>query len=131
MTRIRKTCAIAVAATLLAGTAACSTIAEPDAIGLYYMEGPSDGYKFGECIEPGQTGPAEWNNSVVYLPTSLRTWTIDDAEGSDSKNLIVVSAKPEKEQPSGVQVKVSTKTNFYLNTFCDENGGPTVRSSSC
>lgn len=111
------------AATLMVGLGACSTISDPDAVGLYYMEGPSDGYKFGECINPGQTGPAEWNNSVVYLPTSLRTWVIDDGEGADSKNLITVSAKPEKDQPSGVQVKVSTKTNFHLNTFCDANGG--------
>lgn len=111
------------AVSLLIGLTACSTISDPDKIGLYYMEGPSDGYKFGECVQPGQTGPAEWNNSIVYLPTSLRTWTIDDAEGADSKDVIMVSAKPEKDQPSGVQVKVSTKTNFYLNTFCDDKGG--------
>lgn len=123
------------AATLMVGLGACSTISDPDQVGLYYMEGPSDGYKFGECIEPGKTGPAEWNNSVVYLPTSLRTWTIDDmpdpqdanrsviAPGADSADVIIVSAKPQENQPSGVQVKVSTKTNFYLNTFCDQNGG--------
>lgn len=116
-------CATSALAGLLLSASACSTISDPDAIGLYYMEGPSDGYKFGRCIDPGQTGPALWNNSVVYLPTSLRTWTIDDGEGADSKNLITVSAKPEKDQPSGVQVKVSTKTNFYLNTFCDASGG--------
>lgn len=101
----------------------CALVSEPDKVGLYYMKGPSDGHEFGECIQPGQTGPAEWNNEVIYLPTNLRTWTIDDTEGADSKELIVVSAKPEEGQPSGVQVKVSTKTNFYLNTFCDKDGG--------
>jgi len=101
----------------------CSTISDPDAVGLYYMQGPSDGYAFGECVEPGQTGPAEWNNSIIFLPTSLRTWTIDDAEGSDSKEEIVVSAAPQENQPSGVQVKVATKTSFYLNTYCDSKGG--------
>lgn len=101
----------------------CATIPEPDYVGLYYMEGPSDGYKFGECIDPGQTGPAEWNNSVVYLPVNLRTWTIDDAEGADSREEIIVSAAPQENQPSGVQVRVSTKTNMHLNTFCDQNGG--------
>jgi len=118
------------------GLGACSTTSEPDKVGLYYMEGPSDGYQFGECIQPGKTGSPEWNNSVVYLPTSLRTWVIDDmpdptdplnksviAPGADSGNVTVVSAKPEKDQPSGVQVKISTKTSFYLNTFCDKSGG--------
>ena len=104
-------------------TTGCSSISDPDYVGLYYMQGPSDGYQFGECIQPGQTGPAEWNNSVVYLPVNLRTWTIDDAEGADSREEIVVSAAPQENQPSGVQVKVSTKTNMHLNTFCDENGG--------
>lgn len=107
----------------MVGLSACSTIADPDMVGLYYNEGPSDGYEFAHCINPGETSDAEWNNSVVYLPTSLRSWIIDDGEGADSKNLITVSAKPEKDQPSGVQVKVSTKTNFYLNTFCDKDGG--------
>lgn len=101
----------------------CSTIADPDYVGLYYMKGTSDGYTFGECIQPGGTGSAEWNNEVIYLPVNLRTWTIDDAEGADSREEIVVSAAPQENQPSGVQVKVSTKTNMYLNTFCDANGG--------
>lgn len=124
--------AVAVAALLLSG---CSTIAEPDHMGLYYLEGNSDGYRFDACIEPGQTGDAEWNNSVVYLPTSLRTWTVDDmpdpgrpgqfviAAGADSADVAIVSTKPQPDQPSGVQVKVSTKTNFNLNTFCDKDGG--------
>jgi hypothetical protein len=130
-------CATALLAGLALGAGACSTISDPDMVGLYYMEGPSDGYKFGECISPGQTGDAEWNNSVVYLPTNLRTWVIDDmpdpadqagirrviAPGADSADAIIVSAKPEKEQPSGVQVRLSTKTSFYLNTFCDRGGG--------
>lgn len=134
----RKLCAIALGAALLAGTGACSTVADPDMVGLYYMEGNSDGYKFGECIDPGTTGDAEWNNSVVYLPTNTRTWVIDDvpvygpdgritgytiAPGADSGDTIIVSAKPEKDQPSGVQVKLSTKTSFVLNTFCDKGGG--------
>lgn len=124
MTRTAKVLgAVAALGALLLGATGCSTISDPDMVGLYYMEGSSDGYHFGECINPGQTGPAEWNNSVVYLPVNLRTWTIDDAEGSDSTARIIVSAKPEEGQPSGVQVAVSTKTNFYLNTFCDTKGG--------
>lgn len=113
------------AAALVSGMAltGCSTIADPDKVGLYYNEGSSDGYQFGKCIEPGQTGDAEWNNSVVYLPTSLRTWNIAPQNG-DSDQAVVASTKPEEGQPSGVEVKVWTTTSFFLNTFCDQNGGP-------
>lgn len=101
----------------------CSEIAEPDAIGLYYMEGQSDGYKFGECIEPGDTGPGLWNNSVAWLPTSKRDWLIDDAENADDKVPLIVSAAPQLDQPSGVQVRLSVQANFVLNTFCGKDGG--------
>lgn len=126
-----------IAATVVAALAlsGCSTSADPDYVGLYYKKGSSDGYQFGECIEPGQTGDFEWNNEVIFLPTNLRTWTIDDmpdpqnpgkfiiAPGADSADVTIVSAKPEKDQPSGVQVKVATQTSFKLNTFCDKSGG--------
>lgn len=104
-------------------SSACSTIAAPDSVGLYYYEGPSDGYEFGECVAPGKTGPGEWNNSIVYLSTALRTWVIDDAPGADSNELILVSAAPQEGHPSGVQVKLATKTSFFLNTYCDDSGG--------
>lgn len=109
-----------VAGALLLG--GCSTIADPDQVGLYYLEGSSDGYKFDACIEPGATGDSEGNNSVVYLPTSLRTWNILERNG-DSDQAIVVASLPQKDQPSGVQVKVWSQTTFYLNTFCDQTGG--------
>lgn len=119
-----KTCAaVTLAALLLTG---CSTIADPDAIGLYYMEGTSDGYKFGECIDPGVAGPAEWNNSVVYLPTSLRTWNFGGA-GADQAEPIVSASKPQEGQPSGVEVQVWPKVTFKLNTFCDQHGGVVVQ----
>lgn len=105
------------------GLTGCSEISDPDQIGLYYMKGQSDGYKFGKCIQPGEVGDPEWNNEVIYLPTSLRTWVIDDAAGSDQKEEIVVTAAPQPDQPSGVPVRIATKTAFFLNTFCDSNGG--------
>lgn len=135
-TRLKVISGLLIGTTLL--TSGCATIAEPDKVGLYYMKGSSDGYSFGQCIQPGQTGPWDANNEVVYLPTNLRTWTIDGvpvygpngdivkwdpAPGADSGDEIVVSAKPEENQPSGVQVRVATKTSFNLNTFCDEKGG--------
>jgi len=102
--------------------AGCSTIAEPDQVGLYYDKGNSDGYHFDKCIDPGTTGDSEWNNEVVYLPTSLRTWNIAPEHGDDNK-AITVATKPEPSQPSGVQVNVWVTTNFYLNTYCDADGG--------
>ena len=118
-----KKIAVIAALLLAAGVAlsGCSTIADPDQVGLYYLEGNSDGYKFDKCIEPGETGDAEWNNSVVYLPTSLRTWNIA-ADGGDSNKPITVSTKPEENQPSGVQVNVWPTTNFFLNTYCGSDG---------
>lgn len=106
----------------VAALSGCSTIAEPDKVGLYYAEGSSDGYQFQECIDPGHTGPAEWNNSVAYVPASLRTWNVTE-KGGDSNDALIVSTKPEVNQPSGVQVKVWYTTNFFLNTFCDDKGG--------
>lgn len=106
------------------GLGACA-ISAPDQVGLYYMEGSSDGYKFGQCIEPGVSGPATWNNSVVYLPTSLRTWNIA-AEGGDTNNPITVASKPESNQPSGVQVNVWAQVNLMLNTNCDGGKDSTV-----
>jgi hypothetical protein len=120
---VRKTIAGIALAGVLLGLTACSTVADPDWVGLYYMQGPSDGNQFGYCIEPGQTGDPEWNNEVIYLPISLRTWVISNTDGADSKDTITVSAKPQEGQPSGVQVNVWTKTNFYLNTYCDKAGG--------
>lgn len=117
-----KAAGLAVLATGALALSGCSTVAEPDKVGLYYAEGPSDGYKFQECIDPGDTGPAEWNNSVVYLTAAQRTWNIAPEHGDDNKP-ITVSTKPEANQPSGVQVNVWPTMNFYLNTFCDEHGG--------
>ena len=102
---------------LMVGASACSEIAPPDQVGLYYMEGQSDGYAFGHCIDPGATDDWIANNSVVWLPNNLRTWNIA-ATGGDSNVPITVAAKPEPNQPSGVQVNVWTQTNFKLNTSC-------------
>lgn len=115
--RLKRSVIALLGAGVLFGVGACSVIAPPDEVGLYYMEGQSDGYKFGHCIEPGVSDKPEWNNSVVWLPNNLRTWNIA-ATGGDSNVPITVAAKPEVNQPSGVQVNVWTQTNFKLNTSC-------------
>ena len=120
--RLKTAGALVVLGSVAVLASGCSTIAEPDKVGLYYLQGTSDGYKFDQCVEPGQTGPAEWNNSIVFLPTSLRTWNIAPENG-DSNHAVTVSTKPEVNQPSGVQVNVWSTTSFYLNTFCDKDGG--------
>lgn len=101
----------------------CTSTTDPDQVGLYYMQGSLDGNKFDHCTKPGQTDDYEWNNQIIFLPTNARTWTIDDNDQADSKEPIVVSAKPAPEQPSGIQVNVWSQTKFKLNTFCDDNGG--------
>lgn len=101
----------------------CSTVgASPDVVGVYYAKGDIDGYKFQECIAPGAAGPYTWNDEVIWLPVSQKSWLIKE-HGGDTDEATVVSSKPEENQPSGVQVKVWSQTRFYLNTFCDENGG--------
>lgn len=111
---------IGLAMLLVGGTAACSSIAPPDQVGLYYMEGPIDGYKFDHCYNPGSTTDYEWNNSTVLLPNSLRTWNIAPT-GGDSDKAIVVNSKPESDQPSGVQVSLWVQTSFTLNTSCGKD----------
>lgn len=120
--RAKITVSAGIAATMLFLTG-CSTIAEPDKIGLYYLEGSSDGYQFGECVQPGKTGPAEWNNSMVLLPTSLRNWLVDDVATADDKDPLIVAAAPQEGQPSGIAVRLNIQAKFFLNTFCDDQGG--------
>lgn len=134
----KRLCAIALGAALLAGTGACATVPDdPDSMGLHYNIGEFDGYKFGKCVPQGTNGDSLWNDEIFWLPTNLRTWTIDDmpdptdaagikrviAPGADSSDVTIVSAAPQEGQPSGIQVRVSTKSSFYLNTFCDKDGG--------
>jgi hypothetical protein len=119
VTKLRGALLAALGATVLLGTAACAEIAEPDQVGLYYAEGQIDGYKFDHCIGPGESDDALWNNSVVWLPTNLRTWNIAP-EGGDSRTPITVASKPEPNQPSGVQVNVWSQTNLMLNTNCSD-----------
>ena len=126
MTKLRVAILAALGATVLLGTAACAEIAEPDQVGLYYAEGQIDGYKFDHCIGPGESDDALWNNSVVWLPTNLRTWNIAP-EGGDSRTPITVASKPEPNQPSGVQVNVWSQTNLMLNTNCSDGNSVLVQ----
>ncbi len=118
MNKVRAFLLAAVAVVTLGATTACAEITPPDQVGMYYLEGPSDGYQFDHCMEPGKADEVIWNNSVVWVPNGTRTWNIAKA-GGDSDKPITVSAKPEVNQPSGVQVNIYTLTNFALNTSCD------------
>lgn len=117
--------AVLVALGLLVTASACSEIADPDVVGLYYMEGDQDGYKFDHCIDPGKSDQWVANNSVVWLPNNLRTWNIQP-QGGDSDRPITVATKPELNQPSGVQVNVWSQVNMMLNTNCEGGGNSTL-----
>lgn len=135
---IKKVAALAAGTAILLGTSACSTVPQnPDELGLHYYIGDQEGNKFGKCVQPGTNGDMLINDEIFWLPTNLRTWTIDDmpdptdptgikrviAPGADSADVTVVSAAPQPDQPSGIQVKVSTKSSFYLNTYCNDKDG--------
>lgn len=124
MKRTRTALTICTILTLGAGMTGCSVYPEPDEMGLYYMQGSSDGNKFERCVDPGES-VNEWDNEVIRLPDNVRTWRISPDQGADSNTPIVVSAKPQEGQPSGVQVKVWAQVTLHLNTNCnDEDGGP-------
>lgn len=101
----------------------CTSVTEPDQVGLYYKVGDLDGNIFDHCTEPAKTDTMPVNDEIIYLPINLRNWLIADRDGADSRSGTVVAAAPENGQPSGVQVKVWSNTSFKLNTYCDANGG--------
>ena len=115
--------ATALAVVLALGLSACATTVDPDFVGLYYAQGQSDGNHFDHCVDPG-TSETEWNNSIIFLPRSVRAWNIAP-NSNDQKNPITVASKPQEGQPSGVQVNVWAIANMTLNTDCgkDNKGG--------
>lgn len=113
-------------AVLVAGAlvlSGCTSVTEPDKVGLYYKVGDLDGNVFDHCAEPSKTDTMPVNDEIIYLPINLRNWLIADRDGADSRSGTVVAAAPENGQPSGVQVKVWSNTSFKLNTYCDAKGG--------
>ena len=114
---VKKFSLLIVALLALPVLSACSEIAAPDAVGLYYAQGQSDGNKFDHCMKPGQVDDAVWNNSVYYVPNNVRTWNVAPS-GGDTNQALVVTAKPDAGQQSGLEVLVYTQTNFKLNTYC-------------
>ncbi|HEX6872263.1 MAG TPA: hypothetical protein VF163_14290, partial [Micromonosporaceae bacterium] len=104
---------------------ACAEIAEPDQVGLYYLEGQIDGFKFDHCIDPGASDDWIANNSVVWLPNNIRTWNIAP-QGGDTQVPITVASRPEPNQPSGVQVNVWSQTNMTLNTSCNDGANSVI-----
>ncbi len=107
----------AVALLGLGSMAACAEIAEPDKVGLWYAQGQMDGNKFDHCVEPGTTDDVTWNDSVYWIPNNLRTWNIAP-QGGDTNQPLIVTAKPDEGQQSGLEVNVWTQVNFMLNTWC-------------
>lgn len=96
--------------------AGCATRPPADTIVLYYKSGALDDKQFQECIEPGKSGDAVWDNETYALPTSLRTWNIRP-EGGDSNIPVKSGTKPVGNQP-GPDVSIYATADFYLNTDC-------------
>lgn len=124
--RLKRVVALVAAGALaLGGLTACAEIADPDKVGLWYAQGQVDGNKFDHCVEPGKSDDVSFNDSVYWLPNSLRTWNVAEQGGDTNKPLQVVAAA-EPGQTSGLQVNVWVSVNFMLNTWCgsedkDEN----------
>lgn len=120
MALARKLAAVAALVLLGAGMAACSEQAESDQVGLWYTAGPTEDRKFDHCIKPGTLDDVSWNDEQFWVPTSLRTWNVAPTAGPgvDSTEALVITAKPETGQVSGLEVKVWTQTNLMLNTRC-------------
>jgi|GEM_PF-3535944 len=121
---------LAAAAAVALTLTGCGAITDPDKLGLYYNQGPSEGFKFDHCTTPGAVDKQPINDSIVWLPNNLRTWNIaaPGTPGADTNTPITVQSAPEKDQPSGVQVNVWTQTNFMLNTNCaDKENSPIVQ----
>jgi hypothetical protein len=111
--------AVAAGALLIGSAAACTTTTSPSHVGLYYYVGPSEGNEFNHCTVPSKTdSPYPVNDEIWYVPVDGRTWYIDDTDGADSKELTLVTAKPEPGQSTGAAVKISSQTSFYLNSYC-------------
>lgn len=120
-TRILQATALAIVAGLsLTFLSACSERVDTDYVGIYYLAGPSDGQKFDHCFDPGSSDDVAWNNDVYRVPANMRTWYVAPAgtPGADSNKAITVTAKPQQDQPSGVQVDIWSQVNFSLNTYC-------------
>lgn len=117
---------LAVAAAGLLLLSGCAEVAESDAVGLWYAQGQVDGNTFDHCIAPGSVDETAWNDTVTWIPTSLRTWNVakegGEAEGVDSNTPLVVTTKPDRGQTSGTEVNIYTQTNLLLNTWCGDDG---------
>jgi hypothetical protein len=123
---LKRGLAVVGAGALLAGLAACSTTAAPDYVLVRYEKGVNGGLAFESCLQPSQKGDAAVNDQTFALPVSLRTWNIrPEGQGGDSANAVQTGTKPQpatetaSAQP-GPEVKVFTKTEFFLNTSCKE-----------
>lgn len=104
----------------LGALTACGEIAPPDQVGLWYTDGPSEDHKFDHCLIPGSRDEWSWNDTVYLLPNNLRTWNLAPSNG-DSNQPLVVLAKPDANQQTGLEVNVWVQVNFMLNTWCGDN----------
>lgn len=107
----------AVTAAMVVGLGGCTITPQTDEISLHYHGGPLEGNSFDRVILPGEAA-GNWNvaDTTIDLPTSLRTWNIDPAEGADQRSAIVAPSS------DNVPVAVWLQVNMLLNTNTDDLG---------
>lgn len=115
--------AVAVGLSLLTG---CSTTAAPDQVLIRYEKGATGGLAFEKCLQPSKKGEGAINDETFALPVSLRTWNIrPENQGGDSNVAVQTGTLPQAATATqaaqvGPEVRVYTKTEFFLNTACKQ-----------
>lgn len=117
-TTVRRTLiALGLAGAIVASTAGCSSNQiNPDAIGLVYTAGWSEGKKFDKALDPGATDFTV-NDEVKQLPTSQRSYIIRKDSKADINGVISVPSQ------DGTLVDFEVSTAFKLNTLTDDIDG--------
>lgn len=124
----RRLTALGLAAIVVLGLAACSTIAEPDNLVLQYTGGSVEGSAFKACIAPSTKGDGVVNDTNYYLPTSERGWAIRADGTGDTNQPIEGGTKQDAKGNQGPKVHVYATIRFYLNTNCDaKKDSPVVK----
>ncbi len=123
--------------------AGCSDRASYEEVLLYYKAGSLTARQFQECIPGGRKGPANVNDQVFSVPSTLRTWDIREDRSGDTTTPIDSGTKQgtvtttnaagvqTTELRPGPHVATFATVKFFLNTNCgkDEKDGnaPVVR----
>jgi hypothetical protein len=113
---------LAVLVGLLGGlSAACTSSAPVDQIGLYYTGGPIQGQHFKRIIEPGSGAQLRGMfDTVIRLPAGQRNYIVSQVVGEGDRDVadaIIVPAR------GGIDMTFEISAYFKLNTHTDDISG--------